>query len=402
MWFGWLPATGGAFETVTIWGSSMVCVVACWLATQPRVHGYVHLIDTSPRGRHAGRSLIFYYVGSAGLVGYGVVGLVMTVAPSLLGGTIEGPWATFIISAATTLVSALFWTALGITVGQNVPMIWGIAIAGVIPYAWFAVEAIYFSNGPTGVFALGGGRVFDYWQPNVAAWTFRLLAWTFATVALAAGVFRARRTSTWSLWATSATAAVTMLAGADLAPIPGANSARCAGRDPIVCTDRAHAFVLPAYAATTRRAVEVLPEPARPFAVLQESVPAPPGSRRSFTIVSSPVSGNSEPSAILSEDQFIARLGDTLFGDLCSGAGVSDGRRLFAVTALQIWWREEFSLPLDGSSFPGERNLEEPALGPMRNEAKKLSSMNISSREKWLSRNIPLLATCSSENVELP
>ena len=68
----------------------------------------------------------------------------------------------------------------GARLGHALPRSLATPVAAVIPYATYAILAIYATDGPLGVLAVGDSRVYDYVRPTTESLVARLLFWLLA------------------------------------------------------------------------------------------------------------------------------------------------------------------------------------------------------------------------------
>ncbi|MCZ3390253.1 MAG: hypothetical protein LH645_14315 [Actinomycetia bacterium] len=399
-WLGWAPSTAGAVETVTIFGLSVVCLVATWLASLPRTFQYQDTITLASRRPYCYRLLVMAYVGSAGIVGFAGCALALIALPWALGGSLSGPPLTLVLSTAATLASALAWTSLGIVMAKIRPVFIALAVAAVAPYAWYAVGS-YLYGGPWQSFFLVDLRGFDYFTPDPTGWAARAAFWLAIATVLAASVLHWKRTTTVSLWVTSLSAALVLLAGTALVPTSGADAAECLDGEPIVCTTLPYAFALPSYSAAAHEAVMALPPGVRPTVIAQEAnvVGAVPDG--ALIMLLQPSSGFTQPATLVDRELFLSDFGEKLFGKTgCFDQ--SDTEQRTVSDALQIWWRERFDIPLDGSSSIGSTPFDLPEFEAARAAAAEFANLDPQVRDAWLTEHSRDITACRDLPTELP
>ena len=399
-WLGWAPATAGAVETVTIFGLSVLCVSAAWLASLPRVFHYEYLVALSARRPHAYPRLVLLYVGSAGLAGFAVCALAVSALPLALGGSLAGPTLTLALSTTAALASAVVWTSLGLVLGKIRPAFAALAVAAVAPYACFVIGA-YQGDGPWRAFFLADSRGFAYFTPDPVSWAGRSVFWLALAVVLTATVLRAKRTRTVGLWIASFAAALTLLSGTAVVAIPGADDGRCLDGEPVVCTDVAHSFALPTYSEAAHEAVIALPPKARPAVVAQNARVADASPKDGFVLVLAPSSGFTQPANIVDRELFLTDFGRRLFG-VGHCINQSDVERRNVRNPLEIWWRQQFALPLNGSTSIGSTNFEAPDFAQARALAAEFNSLEPPVREAWLTDHLMGIVTCRDIPAEFP
>lgn len=400
-WIGWAPATASAVEVATVFGPSAICLAATWLASLPQTFRYDDTIALSSRRPHAYPALVLLYIGSAGVLGFGACALGLATLPWVRGGSLGGPLLTLVLSSVATLANAVVWTSLGIVIAKIRPVFAALAVAAVAPFAVYVVGIYYLSSGPWQSFWLVDTRGFDYYAPAAAAWTGRSIFWVALAVVLAASVLHKKRTATIGLWVASLAAALTLLAGTATVPITGADSGRCLDGEPEVCTDVAHAFALPSYSAAAHEAVMTLPPEVRPTVVAQNADVVGDLPDGSFIIFLEPSSGYTQPANLVDRELFLSDFGEKLFGKTgCFDQSDTDQRTVS--DALQIWWRERFDIPLDGSSSIGSTPFDFPEFEAARAAAAEFANLDPVVRDAWLTEHLRDIAACRNFPTELP
>jgi hypothetical protein len=274
------------------------------------------------------------------------------------------------------------------------------AAAAFLPYAIYGVVS-YQSDAPWTALFLADSRGFSYVIPDPVAWTGRAVLWLATAVVLCAVVVGAKKTRVIGLWIISLSAAVTILGGSRVVPIASADHGQCLDGQPTVCTDVAHAFALPSYAAAAHEAVMALPADVRPTVVAQNTRArdaAPPGG---LAMILEPVSGFTQPAQTVDRETFLSDFGERLFkpAQCLKQEGSQSGAMR---DALVIWWRQRFGLPLDGSSSVASTNYEYDYFETALSQAKEFAALDATVRDGWLSTNLEDLLTCREVPSALP
>jgi hypothetical protein len=350
-WVGWLPSTVSVSELAAAWLPMVACGFAAWIGGQSRAHGMQDWTATSSRtpARRIAPTLVLVatsvlFAQAASLIVLSTLSIHFGLMDRIIG-------ADLLLSVPTLTAYVFAWVAIGAHLGRSIRREIALPLAVLLPYAIYAVFGLYLADGSLGVFALGDNRIYDYVRPATGVVVVRAVFWIVVASSLWTWLLEYRRTNRTLSWLASIAAAVAIFQGPHFVPLTDAFSSVCAGSSPVTCLDVSHGSTMGRY----RRAVNVLwpsiPTSLRP-AVLASSRDVAPSDATNLLIVP-PVKGNTEPSRLIDQRMFAARLGDELFLSQCtSNLEGSD-----TATSLDIWWRLQHHLPLDGSAFAGDTNF---------------------------------------------
>jgi hypothetical protein len=136
-----------------------------------------------------------------------------------------------------------------------------------------------------------------------------------------------------------------------------------------------------------------LPPEVRPSVVAQNARVHASAPQDGLTLLLEPVYGVTQPAKTVSRDAFLSDFGEHLFmSTKCVRA--NDNRNAEVRAALAIWWREQFGLPLNGSSSIGSTDYENPYFESALAIAAVFGALDQDMRDAWLRENLPRLLSC--------
>lgn len=395
-WVGWFPTTMGASEHGAVWLSLIAAAATAWISGQARTHGFEEWSRTSPRNE-ASRLLPGLILVLTALTAAQGLSLLVIVGISLSHGLRGGLTGLDLLMFVPTLTAySLFWAAFGAALGRAVRREVAILFAGFTPYAVYAALALYASDGPLAVFAVGDGRVFDYVRPSSGTIGIRMVFWILAAVTLWGFLLRPGRIQRAAAWACSLVAALAIFQGAIFVPVANAHNAVCVGSGPTTCLDVSHKTTTGRYRAEIELLMPYIPKAIQPMTVgSDENVVR---GRTDRALVVPPVAGYSEPSRVIDRRMFAARFGDSLFLYPCVAR---EQKVTETAVTLLLWWRLEHDVPVDGSAFVGDTDytLALPDYAARRADALAFRALSDTKRNQWFDDNASSLLGCINSGL---
>lgn len=398
-WVGWFPSTMAAAEQGAVWPSLVVSGAAAWISGQARAHGMLEWSSSSPRGAASRLAPTLLLVGTAVLVAQAAASMALLAVSRSYGLTAARGGLDLFLLVPTVTAYLLFWTAVGALLGRSVPRQVALPLAALLPYAAYAVLALYSGDGPLASLAIADGRLQDYLRPSASTVVTRLVFWALAALALwASSLAREGAQHRIRRWGAGAVALVAMLAfaqGATFLPIAGATSAVCAGARPVTCLDMSHAAVMTRYRQQIDRLWPSVPAALRP-AVIGSHQEVTAG-RSGRTLLAPPVRGYTEPACVIDGQMFAARFGDELFLTPCR----ETGRISETAVSLVLWWRLQHGVPFDGSAFAGDTpySAVDPDYKTRKREAVAFTALPTDKREAWFRENAAEVLDCTAPGL---
>ncbi|GAB3530973.1 hypothetical protein GCM10027403_00570 [Arthrobacter tecti] len=392
-WLGWFPATMSSFLLSTVFGSLTVCTSAAWLAGSVRRSGLSEWVAASARGVRGAYSRPILYCASLACLAYSIIfaamfAMTLTRAPEH--GALHPP---MLLVLPIAWASAVAWAALGATFGRYLRSEAAIPLALIVSYASYVVPAFYLWDSPFFGVMLADGRPWLYLQPEDLQLSAKLLFWCGLAVAVAAIAMSRRRMLAIGATVSFAALMMTALLGSTLTHIPDAENQVCMGEAPIVCTDRAHAAVLPQFQRLASHSLTVIPEALRPRK-LDSAGATDPGA-----LPVEPMDSNTSPALTIDRELTLAALGEQIFYQ-CSAPGTRTG---LAAAGLYAWWRIEQGIGLQEMvTFTGAPWLLDPELAEAPRMGQELAALTPRERKAWFKQNAESIRTCALEDVEWP
>lgn len=384
-WYGWVPGTMSTFLDVTILGSPIAGAAGAWFGSSLRRAGMDEWARTSPRGiasvHRSALTAAFLPVAASYLVVFTVLlGATMRAHPVWPAGT----WST-LLALPLAIAAAWFWAAVGVHAGRRLPAPVALAVAPVLAYASFVIPVTYLLDTPLLALPVTDGRPWTYgWLPPELDIAKTLLWVLLALLAGMAATERGKtRTARACAWAASAATALTLFVGAAWVDIPHASDRVCAAGNPQVCTDIAHATVLPSYQAMVTDALTVLPAALRPHRI--DSTSTGPA-----TVIAEPTRGDTRPSLVADRDDSLDLLGQAIFLH-CSTPGAGDEQSRMALLA---WWHARLSLHLPDTGYGAPLWLHTPEFADAPRLAERLLALTPARQTAWLEEHAEDILTC--------
>ncbi|MBM7780536.1 hypothetical protein [Arthrobacter tumbae] len=392
-WLGWFPATMSSFLLSTVFGSLTVCTSAAWLAGSVRRSGLSEWTAASARGVSGVYSRPIIVCALLACVAYTTVFATMFLMTAARAPGQVAQYPELVLVLPIACASAVAWAGVGAALGRFVRSEAAIPLALIVSYASYIVPAFYLWDSPFFGVMLADGRPWVYLQPEDLQLPVKLLSWCGLAAFFTAIAVSGRRMLAVgaSLGIAGLTAAAIL--GSALTPIPGAEARACLGEAPRVCTDQAHAAVLPQFHAMTAEALAILPASLRPRELDNAAQPEP------GVLPLAPMDGNTNPAMTIDRDLMIASLGEQIFYQ-CSPNG---GRNGLVPASLYAWWRIEHGISLQEMvTFTGAPWLLDPALTEAPSKGQELAALPPAERETWFEENTPYLTDCAHEKVVWP
>lgn len=396
-WVGWLPSTIGVLELASVWMPSLLATSAAWISGQPRAHGMAEWVSTSPRSQAQRNGVAVLLVGISGVLGL-CLACGVVISESLRSGLDHGMSAGIVALWIPTMVTyAVFWSIVGAAAGALLPRTVALPLGVLVPYVVYAVLDVYAANLPVAVFAVNGTRFYDYVRPATDSLVVRLVFWSVAAAVAALALVRRWRLVQRGVWALSVAAAIALFVGPHYVPIAGAQAASCAGRLPQACLDGSHITTMPRYRSAIEDLWPSIPEPLRPDVVTSAADLVTDA--KADVLVAPPVAGVTEPARMIDPTMFAARLGDALFLDRCTD---TSGGFATAVV-LERWWRDAHGVPVDGTAFVGDVDLDAADLDRSASvrAAEELAALTPERRRQWFATNASAIRDCR-ESTPVP
>ncbi len=393
VWLGWFPSTMSGFLLSTVFGSLTICTSAAWLAGSIKRSGLSEWTAASARGVRGVYHQPIVACALLGVIAYTTVFLAMlamTVArgPSELAGSAELSLVLLIAWA-----SAIAWSAVGTALGRYLRSEVAIPLALILSYASYVIPVFYLTDTPLFGVLLSDGRPWTYLEPANFQLLAKLLFWSGIALFFYAVATSLRKLMEVGAWAAIASLTVAGFLGSALIPIPGSEERVCIGNEPRVCTDGAHAAVLPEFHSITSTAVKALPAFLRPEELDSTNQP------QQGAVPLAPMNGNTIPSLTIDRDMLLASLGEQIFYQ-CPLRG--ENAQLTAA-GLYAWWRIEQGISLQEMvTFTGAPWLLDPKLSEAPALAQALAGLTQSERKFWFEENEQHISTCALDEVIWP
>lgn len=305
-------------------------------------------------------------------------------------GHVEG--LDLLLSVPTMTGYLLVWAAIGAALGRSVRLLVALPLAAVLPYVAYYVSTVYLAGGPVGALAIGDGRVYDYVRPTTSAVVVRAVFWTVLAVVAWTRLLGRPRLSNSASWVASVVAALAILQGPAVVPLPGATDPVCQGTSPMACLDGSHVNTLEPYQEALDRLWASVPVPLRPTAVGSAPEVLPAGTE--FGLVVPPVAGLQTVARLVDDSMFAARFGEALFYGACT----ETSRGTDTAAALTLWWRTRMGIATDRPAFIGDGRYRaaDPAFERHDRAARSFARTPEPERDRWFRLNRERLLRCAA------
>jgi hypothetical protein len=211
-------------------------------------------------------------------------------------------------------------------------------------------------------------------------------------VALWAWLLEHHRVSRAAGWAASLAATIAMFQGTSFVALPGALGPVCQGNSPVTCLDRSHESTIGRYRDAIARLWISIPVPLRPAVVGSGEDVVPDGATN--VLIVPPVAGYTEPSRVIDQTMFAARMGDVLFLQPCSG----NNGKFDTARSLVLWWRMQNHVSNDGPAFPGDGSYRvlDPEYEKHYSAARAFARTAEEARASWFQKNAQRVRNCTA------
>jgi hypothetical protein len=393
-WVGWLPTTTNAVELVAApWTPILVGAIAAWVAGIGRASKMTEWLRSAPRAPRQQLRPVLIAIGVVVVIAnLGAVAVVMGVSWHF--GLAEGWVASQLLWVIPGgVANLLVWAGVGAWLGQSWRRELAIPVAALLPYLVWALLSMYGDGTPLAGLALANSSVWEYVRPTTGVAIVRATVWMALAATVWAHLLAPRsRLARAVPWALSGLLSVALLQGMALEPINAATAPVCEGNNPKLCLDRSHATVMPRYRAAVSALWPGVPVQLRPV-VMGSSPEVMPGAKAADALVLGPVAGNYEPSRIVDQKLFVARLGDALFLTPCQGQAIAGNPSRW----LALWWRTSHGGSMTEPAYPGD-GLVPSMVGQEGDESRAAAFARLTSADRatWFDQNAAAIRSCSA------